>query len=126
MQGVRVDAVRVLDIRGGTATILVPVEAFPRAKLRDALCLLSGDGETGSMSCATTADLHRGQPGSTIPRRGLAPDGAVKVTVRVRGGRTVSATPRDNYYDVRWNGGAGTAGIAWPRYFDARGREIKF
>ena len=62
---------------------------------------------------------------TTLPPRGLAPDGAARVTVRVRGGRTISITPRNNYYDAGWVGESGAAGIARPRFFDAAGRELR-
>jgi hypothetical protein len=62
---------------------------------------------------------------TTLPPRGLAPDRAARVTVRVRGGRTVSVTPRHNYYDLSWVGEGGAAGIARPRFYDAHGHEIR-
>ena len=62
---------------------------------------------------------------TTLPPRGLAPDGAKLVTVRVRGGRTISIPARNNYYDAPWVNESSAAGIARPRFYDANGRELR-
>jgi hypothetical protein len=131
LRGVRVDAIRRLDQRAGRTVILVSVELLrmnprdPVDDIRDGLCLFTGSkGGSSGGTCGSFRDARSGHMRGTLPPRGLAPDGAARVTVRVRGGRTISITPRDNYYDASWVHESKAAGIARPRYFDARGREL--
>ena len=131
VRGVRVDAIRRLDERYGRTTVLLSVALVrmdprdPDDDIRDGLCLLSGAQQHGTgMTCGSFDDAIRGRMRWTLPPRGLAPDGAVRVRVRVRGGRTVTVTPHNNYYDLSWVGEARAAGIARPRFYDAAGREL--
>jgi hypothetical protein len=130
VRGVRVDAIRRLDERDGRATILLSVALVrmhprdPDDDIQDGLCLLSGAKHGAGMTCGSFNDAIRGRMRWTLPPRGLAPDGAVRVRTRVRGGRTVTVTPRNNYYDLSWVGEASAAGIARPRFYDVAGREL--
>jgi hypothetical protein len=127
---VRVDAVRLLQRRSNGVTILVPIERFlrdprdPKDDLRDALCLIAGDDAGSGMTCGSLADALRGRMRWTIPPAGLAPDGAAQVSVRVRGGKTITAAVHNNYYDLHRAGTEQYAGIARPRWFDAGGHEL--
>jgi hypothetical protein len=132
VNGVRVDAIRRLYSRGGQTVVLVSVEQLrndprdPSDDVRNGLCLFTNRTSGGSGgTCAAFHDALNGRMRHTMPPRGLAPDGATRVTVRVRGGRTVSVTPRNNYYDLSWVGEADAVGIARPRYFDAAGKELR-
>jgi hypothetical protein len=97
----------------------------PGDDVKDGLCLLSGDAGSAGMTCASFADAVAGRLRWTIPPRGLAPDGAVTATVRVRGGRTIEVKPRNNYFDTAWVGESGAYAIAHPRFYDAQHHEIK-
>jgi hypothetical protein len=123
VRGVRVDAVRRLDRRGGRTVILVSAELLrmnprdPGDDIKDGLCMFTGhDGGTSGGTCASFRDARSGRMRATLPPRGLAPDGTTRVTVRVRGGRTLTIVPRDNYYDASWIGEGAAAGIARPRF----------
>jgi hypothetical protein len=125
--GVRVDAVRVLETRPGEITILVPVHRMldPRGRAHDwhdPLCLIQGAGGT----CGKFDDVLRGRTRWPMPPRGMAPDGAATVKVRVRGGRTIIIPVRNNFYDARWAKEDTAVGIAIPRFYDARDHEIEF
>ena len=105
VRGVRVDAIRRLDERDGHTTILLSAALIrmdprdPDDDIRDRLCLFSGGADGAGMTCGSFNDAINGRMRWTLPPRGLAPDGAVRVRVRVRGGRTVTVMPRNNYYD---------------------------
>jgi hypothetical protein len=122
LRGVRVDAIRRLDQRGGRTTVLLSVERLrmnPRDRaddIADGLCLLSGSAGGAGMTCASFHDAVTGRMRWPLPPRGLAPDGTTRVTTRVRGGRTVTVSPRENYYDATWVGEGDAAGIAHPRF----------
>jgi hypothetical protein len=120
--GVRVDAIRLLARHGSQATILVPVERVDGGPgMRDALCVLTGPRAGVGGTCGTFDDLykhgHIGRPG---PPFGLVPDGVATVKLRVRGGRTITASVRGNVYDAPDAGFA----IQPPLWLDARGHEI--
>jgi hypothetical protein len=93
--------------------------------LRDALRLIAGyDGAGSGMTCGSLTDALQGRKRWTIPPAGLAPDGAARVRVRVRGGKTITAAVHNNYYDLHRPGTEQYAGIAPPRWFDATGHEL--
>jgi hypothetical protein len=121
--GVRVDSVRRLYHQNGRNVVLVSVEVLrmdprdPRDDVRDGLCLMTGsDNGSSGATCGSFADARSGRMRYPMPPRGLAPDGTKRVTIRVKGGRTISITPRDNYYDASWIGEGGAVGIARPRF----------
>jgi hypothetical protein len=131
ISGVRVDAVRLLAERSGRVAILLPIRRLldPRGHAhdwRDPLCLVEGDQHGSGMTCAKSVDALRGRLRWPIPPRGLAPDPAASVSIRVRGGKTVAVDVRNNYYDAHWVGANSAVGIAIPRFFDARDHELTF
>jgi hypothetical protein len=104
--GIRANAIRVLARTRGEIVALVPMERGrfgpnPSKDALDPLCLLRGSERDGlALTCGTLADVLGGGVRWTRPPAGLAPDVAARVRLRVRGGRTITVTPRDNYYDA--------------------------
>jgi hypothetical protein len=123
MRGVRVDAVRRLYERRGRTVVLLSAEVLrmnprdPDDDIRDGLCLFTTyTGGSAGGTCGSFEDAVSGRMRWTLPPRGLAPDGTKRVTIRVRGGRTITIVPRNNYYDASWIGESGAAGIARPHF----------
>ena len=104
--GIRANAIRVLARTRGEIVALVPLERGrfgpdPSKDVLDPLCLLRGSERAGyGLTCGTLADVLGGRVRWTRPPAGLAPDVAARVRLRVRGGRTITVTPRNNYYDA--------------------------
>jgi hypothetical protein len=128
-EGIRVDAIRVLARRRGEVAALVPMERGrfgPDANtdVLDPLCLLRATGRGYGVTCGTLADVLAGRVRWTRPPAGLAPDVARRVRLRVRGGRTIMLTPRNDFYD------AGVVdptivGLQAPRWINAEGDEVR-
>jgi hypothetical protein len=151
MNGIHIDAIRVIFQTPREIAILVPVERFgPRGRAtRDGLCLLaSSAGSTPQTrgrrswggSCAGFAQLRtsgiatgtqpnasggmlvEGRPQDpTIREVVLVPDGVARVSVRLRHGRWVTAPVRDNVYRYTTTEPPAAMGALW---FDARGSRI--
>jgi len=119
VEGVHLDAVRLLA--KDRLTLLVPMERTPIPRMRDGLCVLTEFDDGSGMTCGTLAYLRaHGRIGFTVPPLGLVPDGVASVRVRVRGGRSVTAPVRDNFYVLE----AGEVPIQPPVWLDVSGRVI--
>lgn len=129
-EGIRANAIRVLARTRGEIVALVPMERGrfgpdPEKDVLDPLCLLRGSKQGGyGLTCGTLADVLSGRVRWTLPPAGLAPDVATRVRLGVRGGRTITLTPHNNFYDA-----AGIdrslAGIQPPRWIDAEGDDVR-
>jgi hypothetical protein len=121
VRGVHMDAVRVLGKRGNRLTLLVPMERTSIPVMRDGLCVLTALENGSGMTCGTLADIRKhGRVGFTVPPLGLVPDGVASVKVRVRGGHTITAPVRNNFYVLD----DGEIPIRPPVWLDVNGREI--
>jgi hypothetical protein len=146
INGVHVDAIRLLRQRADGATVLIPTEregrhdpGYPSSLQRRVLCILtsvtrtprpSQMGVTSSAggTCGNVRQLRSTGISATVGsehgyiRGGLVPDGVTRVVIRLRHHRLISAPVRDNYYEV--NTGNEVA-PGWPvRWIDAHGRTI--
>ncbi len=85
--------------------------------VRDLLCLVVVvPGHGSGSNCGTLNEVLRGRARFSLPPRGLAPDYAKHVGVRVRGGKTITVRPSNNFYDLTRPGREPYAGIAPPRW----------
>lgn len=129
-EGVRENAIRVLARTRGEIVALVPMERGrfgpdPAKDVLDPLCLLRGSEQRGyGVTCGTLADVLGGRVRWTRPPAGLAPDIAARVRLRVRGGRTVTVTPRNNFYDAAAMDPS-LVGIQPPRWINAQGDAVR-
>lgn len=78
--------------------------------------------ETGTTDDPSGGLIINGRPKNIVQHRvTLVPDGVARVAVRVRGGRTVTVTVRDNIYRFNIRGSSAYLGTIW---YDAAGRRI--
>jgi hypothetical protein len=129
-EGVRASAIRVLARTRGEIVALVPMERGrfgrdPNKDVLDPLCLLRGSEQRGyGVTCGTLDDVLGGRVGWTRPPAGLAPDIAARVGLRVGGGRTITVTPRNNFYDAAAIDPS-LVGIQPPRWINAQGDTVR-
>lgn len=129
-EGIRANAIRILARTRGQIVALVPMERGrfgpdPSKHVLDPLCVLRGSKQGGyGVTCGTLADVLSGRVRWTLPPAGLAPDVATRVRLRVRGGRTITLTPRNNFYDAAAIDRS-LAGIQPPRWINADGDEVR-
>lgn len=128
--GIRADGIRVLSRARDEIVALVPLERGrygrdPSKDVLDPLCLLRGAKPIGyGLTCGTLAEVLNGRVRWPRPPAGLAPDFASRVRVRVSGGRTVTLTPRNNYYDAA-EVDPSLVGIQPPQWLNAQGSVIR-
>ncbi|HEY4096859.1 MAG TPA: hypothetical protein VGM33_15165 [Baekduia sp.] len=80
-------------------------------------------GSTGLETGYGGRIVGRGTPAKVTSRRvTLVPDGVARVTVRLRGGRSVTVPVKDNVYSYRIHGSPAYLGTTW---FGADGRRIE-
>jgi len=146
INGIHTDGVRVLRRRRDGVTIVVPAErvgrhdkGHPSSIRRNVLCVLSGVRSSGTnhtfrgfsagQVCGDVRQLRTTGIGASVNTdRGflagaLVPDGVVRVVISLRRHRKVTATVRDNYYEV--NTGREIAPAWGVRWLDADGRKIE-
>ncbi|MDA0167926.1 hypothetical protein OJ998_02420 [Solirubrobacter taibaiensis] len=127
--GIRADAIRVLARTRGEIAALVPMERGrfgpdTNTDVLDPLCLLRAKGRGYGLTCGALADVLAGQVRWTRPPAGLAPDVAARVRLRVRGGRTITLTPRNNFYDAAAIDPS-LVGLQPPRWINADGDHVR-
>ena len=129
-EGIRANAIRVLARTRGEIAALVPMERGrfgpdPDKDVLDPLCLLRGSKDRGyGLTCGTLAEVLSGRVRWTRPPAGLAPDVATRVRLRVRGGRTITLSPRNNFYDAAAVDPS-LVGLQPPRWINAEGDDVR-
>jgi hypothetical protein len=146
INGVHVDAIRLLRQRSDGATVLIPTEregrhdtGYRSSLLRRVLCVLTSVNRTpkpgqipvgfsAGGTCGNVSQLRITGIVATVGSGhgyilgGLVPDGVIRVAIRLRHHRLINAPVHDNYYEV--NTGDEVA-PGWPvRWIDAHGRTI--